>query len=209
MPQLADPLRTAKAFQLHFAAGLDGRAAAQSSPRDVGSGTRQQDLSSVGLAHEPRGSNDGGPEVVAIALDRIAGVESHPDPNRCGRRKRLGGEHCLDLDRGLDGTGGPRERRGELVTSGREYIPATGVDHPLEDGIVPCRGRLHFIVMLVPQRRGPFDVAEEERDGSGRLVDLGHARPWHTRPRSSPAGSVTLPAGGLSPCGARKVARGC
>lgn len=49
---------------------------------------------------------------------------------------------------------------------------------------MPCCGRLHVIVMPIPQRRGPLDIAEEERDCPARLLDLGHIPPWHRPQRS-------------------------
>ena len=44
----------------------------------------------MGHAHESRGADDGGPEIVAIPLDRIASVECHPDPDWSRHRERLG-----------------------------------------------------------------------------------------------------------------------
>ncbi len=78
-------------------------------------GLGQQDLAAVTHGTDPGGAMDLDPDI-AVALDaRFAGMDRHPDPDRCAVGPVVGVECLLRLERAGDGIGRAGEGHEERV----------------------------------------------------------------------------------------------
>ena len=129
----------------------------------------ENDLAAVGGAGDPRGAVDVDADVPLVRNDRLAGVDSHADPDRTPlkRAARLGG--------GRDRFGSSRERDEEGVALCVHLDAAMAYERLAEcvsvlgeeDGV----GR----PVLLEQSRGALDVGEEERHRAARQFPCAHA----------------------------------
>ena len=136
------------------------------SPGGVGGGGRQQHLAAVAGCHDPGGSVDGRPEVVAAAFCGVSSVDSHPHSQR-GARPSRPGQTQLHADR--RGHGGERRGEGhsETVTGGGEDVAAVGFHGALDQRVVGFDALRHPRRVGFPQVSGPLDVGEQESDRPG------------------------------------------
>ena len=124
---------------------------------------RAHDLAAVGERHQAGGAVDRAAEVVAVALDRLAGVDAHAHPQWGVGRPVLGGEGGLAFGGGRQRVAGPGEGNGEAVAAGGEHLAAAAVEHRPEQLVVAGQRRLHGRRVVLPQPGGALDVGEEER----------------------------------------------
>ena len=98
MGELEDALGAAESLQLVLAHVLQGGAVRQLVGDERSGGRRQQHLAAMAGGHDARGPVEGRTEVVALALGRLAGVQTHPDAERSGLAPRLAHEVLLCVE---------------------------------------------------------------------------------------------------------------
>jgi hypothetical protein len=125
---------------------------------------RHDDLSTVSHRHQPRGTVQRGPVVVAIADLAAAGVNAHADAQRAGLLPRFGVEQELRGDRGVDGVGRSGKRGMSAVAGGLHHVTAVGFDRVAQDLVVARQGLAHRVRVFLPQTRRTFEVSEQEGD---------------------------------------------
>ena len=109
-------------------------------------------------------------EVVAVALLRLAEIETDPNAQRIPSGRPFG--RC---ERGLDclatrhGSRRTRERDTEPVTPGREHEPAMAHEVLSKDLVVQCQRRSHQLRIRIPHLRRVLDIGEHEGDDTTRL----------------------------------------
>ena len=128
-----------------------------------GRGCRQQHLAAVAGGHDARGAVEGRPEVVALALGGLAGVQAHAHAERPGLAPRLLHEaRCAFRQALTPSTAESKTAMNPspivLTTWPRE--PSTA---PAQDRVVALEGVLHGLLVLLPEPRAAFDVGEQER----------------------------------------------
>jgi hypothetical protein len=166
--ELEDPFRLAEVAQAVEPQVAQRRAIGEVVAREAGGGEREEGLSAVRGGQQPGGAVQGGPEVVAPALLRPAGVERRADAQRLRAVPGLAGDPALRFESGGDSLSGPLEDGAEGVAGGREHAPAAGLDRVPQDGVVARQGRTHPLGALLPEARAALDVGEEEREGGAR-----------------------------------------
>ncbi len=87
----------------------------------------------MGERHEPCGTVHLTAEVIAVAFDRLTGVQAHPHREADGA---VVTELLLRLDRGCDRVACSRERGTEAITAGGEHVAAAPFDRASHDGVV-------------------------------------------------------------------------
>ena len=90
-------------------------------------------LTAVRERHQPRRAVHLAAEVVPVAFDRLAGVQTHPDREVDGA---VVAQLLLRLDRRGRRVGGSRERGAEAVAAGAEHVAAVAFDRAPHDGVV-------------------------------------------------------------------------
>jgi hypothetical protein len=127
-------------------------------------------LSALRERTDPSGAIHRGSEVVAVALVRLSGVDRDPHPQRDVVAPTFGLERAIEIDRGCDGVGRAAEDRKRCVALafGLDQVPAAFCDDACDQPVVPFQDVRHRGGMRLPQLRGTFDVAEQERHDARR-----------------------------------------
>src|SRR5205807_5694262 len=94
---------------------------------------RDEHLTTVRERHEPCGTVHLTAEVVAVAFDRLTGMQAHPNREADGA---VIAELLLRFDRRRNRVTCSRERGAEIVTTGAEHIAAVPLDRAAHDGVV-------------------------------------------------------------------------
>jgi hypothetical protein len=142
-------------------------------------------------AHEPRRAVQYRAEVVAAALVRGTGVQSHAGPQRAHGPPLLSFECDLRLDRCGHGRRRGRKHGMKSVTGALDHDAAVS-GHSVGEQLVVARQRdLHFIGLLFPQLGRALEIGEQERHRSGG--QLAHSASHHQDRSTMPRrGSLTL-----------------
>jgi hypothetical protein len=101
--------------------------------RQLGRHRRAEHLATGGQRHQAGAPVDRRTEVVPFSLDRLAGVEAHPDADHRSLGPRLGFEHPLRFDGRRHGIARPTERRREPITPRRKHVPGMRFDRAAND----------------------------------------------------------------------------
>ena len=154
----------------------EGHLVGQRVAHDLLGGVRHHHLFAVGGGHDPGGPVGRGAVVVAVAGDRVTGVEAHPHPQPARHGPPLGDEGPLGGEGGVEGVAGGDEDGVEAV-AGRLDHPAAVPDHRVpEDAVVALERVRHGSRVLFPEPRGTLEIGEQERHRSRR--QLRHGSPW-------------------------------
>ncbi len=134
-------------------------------------------------SHRPRGPDDLGTEVVAVALVRRAGVQSHAHPQRADSRPFGFVQRALCRARRRDRGVGVVEHRHDRVAAVLHDTSA-GVGNGITQQCVVLGERVrHRLRVRFPQRRMALDVGEEKGRGRARRCSDG---PRTAHPRRLP-----------------------
>ena len=173
---LEDALRAREIGQPVLAEVEERDLVGQGVAHDLLGGVRHHHLFAVGGGHDPGGPVGRGAVVVAVAGDRVTGVEAHPHPQPARHGPRLGDERPLGGERGVEGVAGGDEDRVEAVAGGLDH-PAAVPDHRVpQDAVVALERVRHGARVLLPEPRGTLEIGEQERHRSRR--QLRHGSPW-------------------------------
>ena len=187
--QLVDVLAPRQAPQVAVAAVGQRDVLGQVVPHELGHGLGEQHLAGAGQPAQAGGPVERGSEVVAVALERLAGVHGHAQLRRRALGPGLVAERVPQRERGKGAGGGPGEHRhgGVALELGLEHRPAVGGDHLGDQRVVALERGGHGRRVTLPHHRRLDDVREEERD---------HARRQRGRSRRRGRRRVLAVAGG-------------
>ncbi len=133
---------------------------------------RYQDLPAVTRRADPGGAVDREARVPVAGCHRLARVQSHPDLDLHALGPGMRRKRELALDRSEHGVASARERDEERVPLGVDLVPAVSVEGGTQQSLVVGQDCAVAFTQLLDESRRPFDVGEEEGDGSAR--HLGH-----------------------------------
>ena len=136
----------------------------------LGCGRRDEYVAAAGDGAQPGDPVDGAAEVVALALDGLAGVQRHPHRQHAIRRPGLGVDRVLRGERRgrrVDGRGEHAERRVALAL-GLDQQAAVVADGRAHQLIVTSEHIGHHLRRPLPHPRRTLDVGEQEGDLAGR-----------------------------------------
>ena len=154
----------------------------------VRDGHRAEHLTSPRRRHHAGREVHHGPEVVPRAFLRGSKVQTHAHLETVGKpTPRLVVQVGLSRDRRRDRGMGRWKGRSDTVPSGREHVPARGLDRGAQELVVSRQGDLHRRRVLGPQPRRALHVGEQEAHLARGLLDH----------RASLARSGRLPGFGL------------
>ena len=150
-----------------------------------GAGLADHDAATAGGGPQARRPVDGLAEVVPVALDRLAGVHGHAHTQLDRIGPRLGEESPLCVEGSSSSSGGVLEdAEGAVALAPALEDDTTAVlDGVGDDAVVAWQRQDHRIGGLLPQRRGPHDVRQQEGHFPGgqhrhALSTPGHALGW-------------------------------
>ena len=151
---------------------------------------RPDDLLAVRGVAQPRGPDHLGTEVVAVALVRRAGVQSHAHPQRADSRPFGFVQRALCRARRRDRGVGVVEHRHDRVAAVLHDTSAGGGNGFTQQCVVLGERVRHRLRVRFPQRRMALDVGEEKGRGRARRCSDGprtahaaEATAGRTRPR--------------------------
>ena len=113
--------------------------------------------------HHPGGPVQHRTEIVAVALLGLTGGDTHPHPQRHGRRPRPHPQRPLGVDRGVDRRRGPGERHRQPVPPSRKHIPVVGVHRGPHHLVMSRQRQPHPGRVRLPQPRRTLDIGEQKR----------------------------------------------
>ncbi len=155
---------------------------AQSLRDFVGDG-RAEDLPAVGDGHQAGGAVDSWAEVVAVALHRLTGVDTHPHPQHGRTRPRGVGQRGLGMNGGAHGVVGAMKGGREHVAAGGEDMTVVLHDGATNDPVMQLEGGPHRRPGRLSESRRPLDVSEQERHRARRQP---HHKPEFRTPGAAP-----------------------
>ena len=130
---------------------------------EPGGQRRQHDLATVGRGHDPRGTIERRPEIVAVAFFGVAGVDAHPHTQHRATNPHLGRKRPLRGQRRFDRRPRPGKHRDETVTTGRNHMTAGPTDRRTNNLVMTGQRRAHRIRKRIPQRRRTHNVGKQKR----------------------------------------------
>ena len=134
--------------------------------RQIAGGLGHQDLPAVTGRADPRCPVHIDPDVGVADQLRLAGVKPHPHPQLGALRR----QRQLRCDRRREAVGCAREAGQELVRAAVDLAARVRRDRVPQDLAVPVQRVLVSGTQLLDEQRRPFDVGEEECDGSAGKV---------------------------------------
>ena len=171
--QREHPLRSCESSQRLFAELHQIPALGQIIANQRGDRLGQEDLPAVRQSPQPPRTVDRRTEVVAVALVRLARVDRHAHLQRQPLRPSVRCERLARSKRGADGRAGLGEHAERAVAfAARLEHDTAGNAHGTFDQLVVTLDRHgHRVGRALPQRRGTFDVGEQEgHDASGQAA---------------------------------------
>lgn len=134
---------------------------------------REKDLAAAAGRRDPGGTHDVEPGVALVPDGGLAGVQAEPDLDRCVARPRGLAVRALDVDRRAHGLAGTHERVEERVALGVDLLSLVGGEDLAHEPPMQ-RQQLGVVRVAEPLEQGSaaLDVAEDERDGASREVQL-------------------------------------
>ena len=142
----------------------------QVSAHELGSRARDHELPTVRDRHEPCAPIQRVALVLVADDPSLAGVDTHPRPQRSDAAPVLGCQGPLRVDRGGDGGGRGSERGGHAITHVREDDASVSVNG-LAQQLVVARDRCrHRLTIRFPASRRTLQISEEERDRPRRQL---------------------------------------
>jgi len=121
-------------------------------------------LAAVPDGHEPRRAIDSRPEVIAVMLERFAGMHGHANAQAPDRGKISLLERVLGVDRGGYAVGNPRECHAEGVAHRLEHEAVMLLHRGPHERVVPLDGIIHGSMMRFPTLGAALNVCEQESD---------------------------------------------
>jgi hypothetical protein len=140
-------------------------------PHQPGRHRRHQDLAPVTDRHQPGRLIHRRPEEVAVAFDRLTGVDRHAHLDRRRRRPDLDLEGVLHGQRGSNRVTGTPEGHREPVSARGKHEPIVCVNGGVHDGVMACQRRIHILRRRLPQPSRAFEIGEQERHRARRRAD--------------------------------------
>ena len=169
--QLADGLRVGQAAQPERAELAQRRALGQARAHGVRHRPRQQGLPAVargGDALRPHQRQRG--HVFAVLRLRLADMHAHAHAEGADRSPILMAQRMLAVERRLQRGIGGCERRTQAVADDLEDAAIVCFDGAPHERVVARERILHRLRMPLEELGRPFDVGEEESDGTGGKV---------------------------------------
>jgi hypothetical protein len=167
MRHLVDALRRRQAAQLYRSQIPQRDAGRQAIANERGDRLRDQHLTAVRDAHEPRGAVDLRTEEIAVAALVDAGVDSASHGQRQIALASALLERLLQIRCGADRVQGIHEVRVNAIARGLHDGAAIACDDVTRQRIVTRERRAHALGVLLPEARASLDVGEQERDDAG------------------------------------------
>jgi len=170
MHQLVHLFRLAKILEAVRAEMTKRGVRRQGIGRKTGGHRREQRLPAMAERLKPRDAKQRRAEVVVAALLDCAGMQRNAHRDATDRSPFLHRQGAVRVKRGGDAIRGGGEGGIHGVTHRLEDCPCVTLDNVLEQFMVTGQGDAHRGAVPLQQLRAALDVAEQERDRSGRQL---------------------------------------
>src|SRR5712692_202056 len=166
----ADALALRAAAQFPVSAVEEADTGGKSVTGNLRAGAREEHLTAGPEPTDTRRPVERRTVIVAVALERLAGMHRDAHAYREIARPRLGGEGALDVRRGRDRVAGAAEhRQGRVAFAfGLDEDTAGLADDVLDDAVVALQREGHRFGVAFPEAGRTLDVGEEEGDDAAR-----------------------------------------